>query len=192
MEAGGLALQWTRTRSESLHIEVHPLDSSAIRLSYNPGANWALQVSHGWLKHPEQLEPGMDLQRTTASVTYNRPLPRANWQTTFGWGHNNKDPGAATDGWLLESALQFRRTVTAFGRFERVDRDELFQPGQPLAGESFTVNKFSLGAIYDLHPGPLRAGVGIEYSHYFLPDSLDSTYGSDPNSFLVFLRAAVG
>jgi hypothetical protein len=175
------------------NIEAHPLDSSSIRLSYNPTANWAMQVSHGWLKQPEQLDPGTDLQRSTASVTYNRPLSNANWQTTLAWGHNNKNPGTTTDGWLLESALQWRRTITGFGRWERVDRDELFEPGQPLAGNIFTINKFSVGAIYDfLQPAPLRAGVGVEFSHYFLPEGLQPSYGSDPDSFLIFLRAVVG
>lgn len=47
-------------------------DSSSARLSFNPTKNWAFQTSYGRIKSPEQLEPDIDQDRTTASASYNR------------------------------------------------------------------------------------------------------------------------
>ena len=66
-----------------------PLDSWAARVSSAPGRNWAAQYSFGRLIHPEALEPE-NINRQTASITYNRPLARGNWASTFIWGQNDK------------------------------------------------------------------------------------------------------
>jgi hypothetical protein len=65
------------------------LDSFSGRISWNPTKNLALQVSHGCIKSPEELEPDANRHRTTASLIYNRPLgPDANWSNSFVWGQN--------------------------------------------------------------------------------------------------------
>jgi hypothetical protein len=43
-------------------------DSYSGRISWNPTKNLALQVSHGYIKSPETLEPNLKQHRTTASV----------------------------------------------------------------------------------------------------------------------------
>src|ERR1043166_1528492 len=49
------------------------LNSFSGRLSVNPTKNWALQISHGYLKNPERSEPEVHiLRRTTASAIYNK------------------------------------------------------------------------------------------------------------------------
>src|SRR3954469_17718481 len=53
-------------------IETGKLDSASARLSWNPAKTWALQVSRGHIKSPEQLHPGEDVERTTASAIYHR------------------------------------------------------------------------------------------------------------------------
>src|SRR5215218_8270623 len=63
-------------------IESPKMDSWSVRASWNPMPDWAFQVSRGHLKSPEQLEPESDVDRTTASAVYNRPLANGNWQTT--------------------------------------------------------------------------------------------------------------
>ena len=83
---------------------------------------------------------------------YNRPIGAAgrdNWQTTFAWGRNMNDPGNTLDAFLLESAVVIDHAHTFFGRFENVEKDELFQDTSPLAGSIFRVNKLSVGYIYD-------------------------------------------
>src|SRR4051812_28116832 len=65
-------------------------DSYSGRVSWNPTPDLALQVSHGYIKSPEALEPDAKLHRTTASAVYNRPLgPDANWSSAFVWGQND-------------------------------------------------------------------------------------------------------
>ena len=57
------------------NFEAHPWNSRSARLWFAPNSNWAIQVSHGLLRNPEALEEG-DVRRTTASVSYNKPLKR--------------------------------------------------------------------------------------------------------------------
>jgi len=171
------------------NIETHALDSYALRASYNPTRDLSLQVSFGRLASPEQLEPEVSVRRSTASVSYNAPVGTW-WQTTLAFGRNSPSSGAASDAWLLESALKLSAAHTVFGRLERVDKDELFLPGQPLAGRTFTVEKLSLGYIYDfLHLDELSLGLGGLISTYSDPSALNAAYGSRPTSFMVFMRA---
>jgi hypothetical protein len=171
-------------------VELRPLDSWSARLTWNPSVDWSMQVSSGRLTSPEQLEPNVDVHRTTASVTYNAPFPGQWWQTTLAWGHNAPSQGMASSGWLLESALKLTGAQTLFGRVERVAKDELFLPGAPLYGESFTVSKLSLGYIYDFaHVSALSFGVGGLASTYSYPATLNSTYGYRPTSYMLFVRA---
>ncbi len=170
-------------------VEVRSLDSYSARLSWNPWSNLSMQVSSGRLASPEQLEPGVAVHRTTASVSYNAPFPGQWWQTTLAWGHNAPSQGMASSGWLLESALKLNPSQTLFGRLERVAKDELFLPGAPLYGESFTVEKLSLGYIYDfLERGALSVGIGGLASTYNYPATLNPAYGYRPTSYMLFLR----
>jgi plastocyanin len=164
------------------------LNSYSARLTYNPTANWSLQVSHGYLKSPEQLEPDTNQRRTTASAMYNLPFGKNNWQTTLAWGLDDNDPGHATNAALLESAITLHDTHTFFGRAEWVQKDELFNTG-PLAGQTFDVGKLSAGYIYDiLVAAHLKLGIGGLGSMYALPGSVRPSYGSDPLSAMVFVR----
>jgi hypothetical protein len=171
-------------------VELRPLDSYSARLTWNPSRDWSMQVSTGRLASPEQLEPGVAVRRTTASVSYNAPWPGQWWQTTLAWGHNSPSQGRASSGWLLESALKLASTQTLFGRAERVAKDELFLAGAPLGGETFTVEKLSLGFIYDfLEREALSVGIGGLASTYRYPATLNPAYGYRPTSYMLFVRA---
>ena len=171
-------------------VELRGLDSYSARLSYNPLPDLALQVSFGRLASPEQLEPKTSVRRSTASASYNRMFPALQWQTTFAWGRNEPQPGAASDAWLLESAVRFEGAHTFFGRVERVGKDELFTPGQPLYGLTYAINALSLGYIYDFtHLGAVQVGVGGMGTVYRYPTVLDPAYGEGPTSVLLFVRA---
>jgi hypothetical protein len=170
-------------------IETGALDSEAIRLSYNPTSDWALQVSYGNLHEPEQLEPGVDVERGTVSAIYNHAWENNVWQTTLAAGRNNQQPGNTSDAYLVESALTLDHANTWFARGECVEKDELFTTG-PLVGSTFTVYKLSLGYERELfkidHVDIAVGGLG---SLYWFDDALDASYGSDPRSFMLFLRA---
>jgi len=169
-------------------IETGKLDSASVRLSWNPTKDWALQVSHGHIASPEQLHPDDDVDRTTASAIYHRDFGSTKWQTTFAWGRNSPSHGDATDAWLLESAISFRNTHTIFGRAESADKNELFVGSH----EAFRVAKLTGGYIHDLSvQRHLKLGVGGLVSKYSMPAELDSAYGSNPTSFMLFARLKI-
>ncbi|NOS70671.1 MAG: hypothetical protein HOP33_12165 [Verrucomicrobia bacterium] len=176
-------------------------DSQAIRLSYNPAPAWAFQVSYGNVISPEKLKErrdvppeeqkaNRDVVRLTASAMYQKSWEEFNWQTIFAWGQNQENPGKTFDGFLLESALNIRETHTILGRIERVSKDGLYPLRDPLEDEKFTVNKVSLGYIYDFPKfHQVRFGMGGLGSAHFIPSSLKSTYGDMPMSLQLFVRA---
>lgn len=193
----GSAFKGREPDEDRTDIEDPKLDSWSVRASWQPTPDWSFQVSRGHLNSPEQLEPEIDKDRTTASAIYNRPLGDGNWQTTFAWGRNANDPGETTDSFLLESAANLATRHTLFGRAERQKSDELFghgdeEEGEGHHGEAFTVGKISLGYVYDAVLGDSgdawRAGVGSLVSLALIPSELEDEYGETPVSWMVFLR----
>ena len=167
------------------------LDSASGRITYNPADDWSFQASYGFIKSPEQLEPDVNQHRITASSTYNLKFENGNWQTTFAWGDDISQPGPSSNAFLLESAVSWYGH-TVFGRAENVDKNELFLSGDPLAGRSFKVSKFSLGYIYDVPVAEhLSLGVGGVGSVFDLPSGLNPAYGSHPAAYALFVRARV-
>lgn len=57
-------------------------DSYSARLSFNPTEALSFQVSYGYLKSPEEIEPDVSVQRITASALYNQRLEKGNWITS--------------------------------------------------------------------------------------------------------------
>ena len=174
-------------------IETPSLDSFSARLTFNPIQQLSMQVSAGHLHSPEKLEPDRNEDRVTASATYTQPFGDNNiWSTTFAWGRKMLQPGDTLDGFMLESALIFQKTYTLFLRAERVDENELFHHVHDFEGRIFTVNKVSVGGIYDvpLHPN-VKFGIGGLVSTYGIPSEIKPFYGNDPFSYMVFGRLKV-
>ncbi|HEX2271487.1 MAG TPA: hypothetical protein VHH35_18225, partial [Pyrinomonadaceae bacterium] len=91
------------------NFEANPWNSRSARLSFAPNDNWSMQVSHGFLRNPEALEPG-DVRRTTASISYNRRLERGNWASSLIWGRNHESHGGEIfnlNGYVAESTVNF-------------------------------------------------------------------------------------
>lgn len=174
------------------NIETRHFDSASGRVSWNPSPHWSLQVSHGYLDSPEQFEPDVSVNRTTASASFQTMLADNPWQTTLAWGRNRKDPGDTSDGWLLESEILIDQRYTLFGRAERVENDELFLEDEPLHGLTFTIKKLTLGGIYDFYNDHhVALGIGALASRYDKSSALDDAYGADPKSSMVFLRVKI-
>jgi hypothetical protein len=187
----GSAFRGREPDEERWNIETPRLDSYSTRVSWNPTRDWALQGSWGRLKQPEELEPGVDVDRTTASVTYSRGSESAISQTTVAWGRNKKRPGDALDAFMAESTLAILKVHTVFARLERVKKDELFEGGA-LAHQAFWVSKATVGAVHDFNrEGHLAFGLGALGSLHFVPDVLTPFYGDRPVSFMVFARMRV-
>ena len=165
------------------------LEFDVAAATWNPSANWSMQASWGSINSPEALEPDIDQQRITASVTYNVPLASGNWQTTFAWGRNDKTAGRCDECAAAGIGAAWN-AHTVFGRIEHTEKDELFGEGQPLHGQTFGVSKFSLGYVYDIPIAQhVKLGAGAVGSAYAFPSELDPYYGSHPLSGTLFVRA---
>lgn len=174
-------------------IEAPKLDSFSARLSWNPVKELSMQVSWGRLRSPEALEPLVDEDRLTASATWTQPFGDDNlWSTTAAWGRKMLHPGETLDGYMLESALILKKRYTLFLRAERVAETELHHDEPALHGRVLSVNKVSVGGIWDFYrQDNMTAGIGALVSRYALPDELKPLYGSDPTSGMIFARIKV-
>ena len=179
------------------NIDYGMIDSWSTRVTWTPGDNWAAQASVGRLNHPEAAEPG-DIVRATASVTYNRPLATGNWASSLVWGRNHKTVEQHNlNSYLAESVVQFRHRHYVTGRFELVDKDELFndQPAirehlDATAGSTFRIAAYTVGYTRDINLVPwLTTGIGGNFSVYGVPAAIQPYYGAHPAGFLFFLRA---
>jgi hypothetical protein len=178
-------------------IEAPKLDSYSARASWNPTNEISMQVSWGHLESPEQLEPTVNENRVTASLSYTKQFGDGNlWATTLAWGRKYNAPGNVLDGYLTESELIFKNGITIFGRAERVQNDELLERGEIVTGFEaphpvFTVSKVSVGGIYDfIHVQYMKFGVGALVSRYGIPEALKPEYG-DPTSYMIFARLKI-
>ena len=171
-------------------IERPALDSFAGRVSWNPTREWSLQVSYGRLTSPEQLAPAMNENRLTASAIYTTPFGDGHlWSTTLAWGRKMLSPGDTLDAYLLESAAILKNNVTLFMRAERVAENELTHDIPGLDGRVFTVNKVSVGGVYDfMRTERVKFGIGGLVSRYVMPDDLKAEYGRDLTGYMVFGR----
>lgn len=171
-------------------IERPYLDSFSGRVSWNPIRELSLQVSYGRINSPEQLAPSLNENRLTASAIYTTPFGDGHlWSTTAAWGRKMLRPGETLDAWLLESSVILKNNVTLFMRAERADENELTHDIPGLDGRTFTVNKISMGGIYDfVRTERVKFGLGGLVSRYGLPSDLAPAYGRDPTSYMVFGR----
>jgi hypothetical protein len=168
-------------------IQLGALDSWSARVNVAPTRDWTAQYSIGRLERPEALEPGSQW-RQTASVEYNRPLTAGSWVTSLIWGRVRKIATDTTlNSYLLESTLNFLQRNYAFTRLELVDKDELFGDVQPAA--NYRIGAYTFGGERDLvHDPAWQLGLGADVTVYSKPETLDSSYGSYPVSFQIFLR----
>ncbi len=171
-------------------IEPPKLDSHSFRLSLNPAPAWALQTSYGRLNSPEQLEPDVDVDRTTASAIYAAEWDAGHWETTLTWGRNRNRPGPTLDGVALESAVQLQEKHTLFARVERVEKNELFPEGDPRDGQVFDVGEVSAGYRFDFwRSRHVALGIGALGSVSIVPRVIQDAYDDKPTSGMIFTHA---
>ncbi len=175
------------------NIETGPLDSTAVRVSVNPTAELALQASYGHFIDSEQLEPGVNQHRLSASAMYTRDLGQnTRWASSLAWARKTAE-GHGDDAFLIESSLS-RGGWTLFGRGEVTENRELVEDEEEGHGEAFTVAKASLGVVRDfrLGKGPVKLGAGVLGSVNVLPRDLAPLYGGrHPLGAMAFVRIKV-
>jgi hypothetical protein len=166
------------------NIETGALDSTSVRLSWNPTRTLALQGSWAHLVDPEQLEPGVNQNRLSASALWADDIaPGWHAAATLAWGrktveHHNDDAFAA------EVSLK-HQAWTIFGRSEVTNNRELV-PGSI----AYRVGKVSLGAVRDFRIAEhLSFGAGGLFALNFVPIALQPLYGSaNPVGMMGFVR----
>lgn len=165
-------------------------DSYSVRLSVNPSKEWALQVSNGWLKSPEEAEPADNVNRFTASAIHTKMLGENSYMaTTLVYGQN-RHHGKTQPAVLLEHSLQLNKTAI-YGRYEYVQKDageldlEALYPTDP----NFNINALTLGTnriLTTIKQTNLTAGIQATYNAS--PKTLRPLYGTAPIGFQVYLR----
>jgi hypothetical protein len=169
-------------------------DSTSVRLSYNPDPHWSLQVSSGWLKSPEQLDPDVNEQRLTASATWFNQFDWGSVAATVAFGRKQLSSGISENAVLAEMEYKPAPPWTLFARAESIGSTELV----PVAAGSGPVvrgaGEFSLGAIHDW---PIfnqdgadhwKIGLGGLYAFDFAPSSAVAGYGANPHGAMGFVR----
>src|SRR5438874_8571126 len=166
-------------------------DSYSGRISWNPTQNLALQVSYGYIKSPEALDPDVNRHRTTASFIYNLPLGNdSNWSNSFVWGQNNDTGEGKTQSFLIDSNYQ-RGRDTVYARWERVQKSGHELVLKPVdESRVFPISGYTIGYVRDLsHGNGIDIGLGTQFTINDRPDSLDRYYGENLGyAFEFFLR----
>jgi hypothetical protein len=171
-------------------IETGPLDSTALRVSWNPTSTLSLQGSWGHFTDPEQLEPGVNQKRWSASALYAREVaPGWKLASTLAWGRKTVE-GHSDDAVALESSLK-HWPWTVFGRAEHTENRELVDVDEH--GPAYKTGKISLGAIHDFKLADhLLFGIGGLFAVNFIPEGLKSLYGSgNPTGLMGFVRVKI-
>jgi hypothetical protein len=171
------------------NIETGPLDSTAVRVSWNPTRPLSLQGSWGHFVEPEQIEPGENQRRWSASAIWTKPLANGWWSTSLAWGRRSTGH-EDLDAFTLESAVR-KGQWTVFARAERTENDELtFAGGHH--GPLYKVGKVSLGFVRDFRVAEhISFGAGALVSRNFVPRTLEALYAGDPRGAMAFVRVKV-
>jgi hypothetical protein len=174
------------------NIEKPRFDSWSIRATWSPSPQWAMQLSHGFLKRPEfTIHPDENEHRTTASLHY---ANGSGLTATAAFSAENRDPGPTLTAYLVEASWDIDAHDTVFGRFENVKNDELFPDDlDPLHEAPFRLSKLQVGYAYRLPlTGPLNLALGGTVSAFAKSDKLDAAYGKHPTGFTVFVKLSLG
>jgi hypothetical protein len=183
------------------NFESNPWNSRSIRLTFAPEKNWSMQVSHGFLRNPEALEPG-DVRRTTASLSYNKPLARGFWASSLIWGRNHESHDGEIfnlNGYVAESTINFLDRNYLYTRLELVDKNNLLRDEDRIKlgitehHPSFRIGAYTLGGSREIwNTQRASLAIGGDFTFYSKPTTLDPIYGDNPVSWKLFFRVRPG
>ena len=168
------------------NLETGPLDSSSIRVSWNPTRTLALQGSWAHLTDPEQLEPGVDQSRWSASALFADDVaPGWHCAAMLAWGRKSSE-GHDDDGFAAEASLR-HSGWTLFGRGEMVENRELLGLA---SSPAYSVGKIAVGAVRDFPIADhFSIGAGGLLALNFVAEPLDALYGgAHPIGAMGFIR----
>lgn len=171
-------------------------DSWSGRLSFNPDNNWALQISHGFIKSPEALHSDEDISRTTASATYSYNItPKTFFDATALWGVNRLEGMPNSNAALLEANLK-HKNADVYIRYEWVQKSgEELKLNPTLYGlnSMYPINATTLGFSYDVFGiKKLKFAAGTQFTLYHADSKLDNLYGPNPFAWELYLHIYPG
>jgi hypothetical protein len=174
------------------NIDFGAMDSVAGRVWFRPNSQWAIQVSSGRLREPEELEPG-DAVRTTASGSWFRQDDRGFTGVTVGYGVNAAH-GERRHGAFGEFTTE-RAANSAFGRLEIQQVETAALLHEP--GHDETAGAPSPARVAALTLGAARrilvwrgfeGALGGQVTLYGVPRVLRPSHGEHPVSAQAFFR----
>jgi hypothetical protein len=176
-------------------IHQDAIDSWSTRFTLQPAQNWSGQYSYGRLQSPEALFPTENQERMTASIMYNRPLPKGNWTSTLLWGRTRSlQDNSIFNSYLFESTVRLRDNYV-WTRVENAERSNELIIGENPLPPGFReepigqVQAYTAGYDHDLHLLPhIASAIGGQFTAYSAPDALKPIYGSHPIGVAIFLR----
>lgn len=171
-------------------IETPALDSWSVRASWTPAPQWAAQISHGRLHRPEELHPGEDEARTTASVQY----AHGGLSAMLAWSAKNRVPGPVLTAWLGEANWDFAPRDSVFARVENVANDELFPDhADPRHDIAWRVTRVEAGyAHYVPVAGPFGIRFGASALWWDVPAAIADVYRDGRIGWTGFVRLTLG
>jgi hypothetical protein len=164
-------------------------DSYSYRLSFAPSKSFTLQASRAFIKSPEELEPDINVDRTTASIIFSgKPKNDKSFTAALIYGFNDEGGHHQESSLLLESNFQIKR-VAVYGKYEWVEKsDEELLVTVPNT-EIFPIQGITLGTNYRISSlFKTDIAVGLQGTLNIIPSSLESFYGPSPFSFETYLR----
>jgi hypothetical protein len=171
-------------------IETGGLDSTAVRLSWNPTENWALQASWADVISPEQLEPDVDVAKYSASALYTVQLPNGGeFALTGAFARKDDSENVTLDAWLGEASWKPNADWTIFSRAEAIETNEL---GLDHHGPIENVARAALGVSRDFALSEnVTLALGASVTQNWTSGALSTLYDGDPTGGLAFIRLKI-
>jgi hypothetical protein len=175
---------------DRLDIETGAFDSWSARLSFAAREDAVFQVSHSFLNSPEALNPLEDVERTTASVVFNRDWEDGkSFYGTLLWARNAS--GRTIENASMAEGAFMMKWLTLYSRYEVVQKTS-----EHLGLQSYFPEK-SLVQIHAITTGMafrflklkwFNMAFGSHLSVFVSEERLDPIYGHWPLSFEAYLR----
>lgn len=167
-------------------------DSYSWRLSFNPSKAWALQASQAFIKSPEDLHPGEDVMRYTASALYATPISGKGsfFSGSAVWGMNHEGANKHNEHSILVEGTEQIVKQAIYSRYEFVQKSTEELDLESAYGErTFDIHKLTLGTNRQLLTlGKWELIGGLQSSVNIPPLSLQSLYGKAPMSGQIYIE----
>lgn len=176
-------------------IETGELDSTSVRLSWNPTSNWSLQASWADVTSPEQLEPDVDYMKYSASALYTGELEGGEVSFTGAFARKESTEDVTLDAWLAEASYKpGNGPWTVFSRFETIETDELgAHAAHGHHGAVEDVMRLSVGASHDFRLSEsVVMALGASFTQNWTSGELSALYDGDPVGAMAFVRLKIG